>query len=187
VQAGEKTISVEVTSVVRASDRSFQVKWTETAYDRGSLVGSTRWTAMLSIDLKPRKAPMSCAGTRSGSTSMPSTGAGSLRARRIIPALRPPLPPALSRHRSPLCPANPMPDAGAALSLSRRTTHECSVILDQSAHRSCRSDCARQSSGAKGSAGPDRGTRSAFHREARRRTVDQADGCRARAGKAPMA
>jgi type IV secretion system protein VirB5 len=30
---GEKTISVEVTSVVRASDRSFQVKWTETAYD----------------------------------------------------------------------------------------------------------------------------------------------------------
>jgi type IV secretion system protein VirB5 len=120
VQAGEKTISVEVTSVVRASDRSFQVKWTETAYDRGSLVGSTRWTAMLSIDLKPRKAPMSCAGTRSGSTSMPSTGAGSLRARRIIPALRPPLPPALSRHRSPLCPppircptrARPFPSVG---------------------------------------------------------------------------
>jgi hypothetical protein len=41
---------------------------------------------------------------RSGSTSMPSTGAVSWRARRIIPALRPPLPPALSRHRSPLCP-----------------------------------------------------------------------------------
>jgi hypothetical protein len=41
--------------VVRASDRSFQVKWTETAYDRGSLVGSTRWTAMLSVDLKPPK------------------------------------------------------------------------------------------------------------------------------------
>jgi type IV secretion system protein VirB5 len=36
-KAGEKTVSVEVTSVVRASDRSFQVKWTETTYERGSL------------------------------------------------------------------------------------------------------------------------------------------------------
>lgn len=54
-QAGEKTVSVEVTSVVRASDRSFQLKWTETVYDRGSLVGTTRWTAMVSVSLKPPK------------------------------------------------------------------------------------------------------------------------------------
>lgn len=54
-KAGEKTVSVEVTSVVRASDRSFQVKWTETTYERGSLVGSTRWTAMVSMVLKPPK------------------------------------------------------------------------------------------------------------------------------------
>lgn len=52
-QVGERTVSVQVTSVVRASDRSFQVKWTETSYERGSLVGTTRWTAILSIVVRP--------------------------------------------------------------------------------------------------------------------------------------
>jgi type IV secretion system protein VirB5 len=46
---GEKTVSVQVTSVVRASDRSFQVKWTETAYERGSQAGMTHWTAILTV------------------------------------------------------------------------------------------------------------------------------------------
>jgi len=50
---GERTVSVQVTSVVRASERSFQVKWTETEYERGSLVGSSRWTAMVTIVLRP--------------------------------------------------------------------------------------------------------------------------------------
>ncbi|TMJ17226.1 MAG: conjugal transfer protein TrbF [Alphaproteobacteria bacterium] len=50
---GERTVSVQVTSVVRASDRSFQVKWTETEYERGSLAGSSRWTAILTIDVRP--------------------------------------------------------------------------------------------------------------------------------------
>ena len=35
--------------MVRASDRAFQVKWTETAYERGSLVGTSRWTAILAV------------------------------------------------------------------------------------------------------------------------------------------
>jgi len=48
---GERTVSVQVTSVVRASDRSYQVKWVETAYERGALVGTTHWTAMLSVVL----------------------------------------------------------------------------------------------------------------------------------------
>ena len=52
---GQRTVSVQVTSVVRASDRSFQVKWTETAYERGSLAGTTRWTAILAIALRPPK------------------------------------------------------------------------------------------------------------------------------------
>ncbi|HYE29076.1 MAG TPA: conjugal transfer protein TrbF [Allosphingosinicella sp.] len=52
-QVGERTVSVQVTSVVRASDRSFQVKWIETSYERGSLVGTTRWTAILSIAVRP--------------------------------------------------------------------------------------------------------------------------------------
>jgi type IV secretion system protein VirB5 len=49
---GTRTVSVQVTSVVRASDSSFQVKWTESEYERGSLVGTTRWTAILSIKIK---------------------------------------------------------------------------------------------------------------------------------------
>jgi type IV secretion system protein VirB5 len=52
-QVGERTVSVQVTSVVRASDHSFQVKWTETRYERGSLAGTTRWTAILSIVVRP--------------------------------------------------------------------------------------------------------------------------------------
>jgi type IV secretion system protein TrbF len=52
-QVGERTVSVQVTSVVRASDTSFQVKWTETAYERGSLAGTSRWTAILSVVVRP--------------------------------------------------------------------------------------------------------------------------------------
>ena len=40
---------------MRASDRSFQVKWTETAWERGSLAGTTRWTAILAVALRPPK------------------------------------------------------------------------------------------------------------------------------------
>lgn len=50
---GDKTVSVQVTSVVRASDTSFQVKWTESAYERGSLAGTSRWTAILTVTVKP--------------------------------------------------------------------------------------------------------------------------------------
>jgi type IV secretion system protein TrbF len=51
-QVGERTVSVQVTSVVRASDRSFQVKWTETAFERGVQAGTSRWTAILTIATK---------------------------------------------------------------------------------------------------------------------------------------
>jgi type IV secretion system protein VirB5 len=50
---GRKTVSVQVTSVVRASDTSFQVKWTEQQYERGSLASTSRWTAMLTVKIKP--------------------------------------------------------------------------------------------------------------------------------------
>jgi type IV secretion system protein VirB5 len=50
---GDRTVSVSVTSVVRASDTSFQVKWVETSYERGSLAGASRWTAILTIVTKP--------------------------------------------------------------------------------------------------------------------------------------
>jgi len=50
---GRKTVSVQVTSIVRASDTSFQVKWTEQQYERGSLASTSRWTAMLTVKIKP--------------------------------------------------------------------------------------------------------------------------------------
>lgn len=52
-QVGRRTVSVQVTSVVRASDRSFQVKWTETVYERGSLAGTSHWTAILTVKVRP--------------------------------------------------------------------------------------------------------------------------------------
>ena len=50
---GTRSVSIQVTSVVRASDSSFQVKWVETAYDRGSLSGTERWTALLTLVIDP--------------------------------------------------------------------------------------------------------------------------------------
>ena len=50
---GEHTVSVQVTSVVRASDRSFQVKWTETVYDRGARGATSQWTGILTIVSRP--------------------------------------------------------------------------------------------------------------------------------------
>lgn len=50
---GDVTTSVQVTSVVRASDSSFQVKWTESAFERGNLIGASRWTAILSVIVRP--------------------------------------------------------------------------------------------------------------------------------------
>jgi len=52
-QIGTRSISVQVTSVVRASDTSFQVKWTEQIYERGSLAKTERWTAILTVVIQP--------------------------------------------------------------------------------------------------------------------------------------
>jgi len=52
-EIGRRTVAVQVTSVVRASDNSFQVRWTETEYEQGSLSGTSRWTALLTIIIRP--------------------------------------------------------------------------------------------------------------------------------------
>ncbi|CDX15197.1 Conjugal transfer protein [Mesorhizobium sp. ORS 3324] len=52
-QIGTRSVSVQVTSVVRASDSSFQVKWTEQVFERGSLASTTRWTGILTIVIRP--------------------------------------------------------------------------------------------------------------------------------------
>lgn len=50
---GERTVSVQVTSVVRASDKSFQVKWLETAYVHGTRADISHWTAIVTIVMAP--------------------------------------------------------------------------------------------------------------------------------------
>ncbi|WP_306030090.1 conjugal transfer protein TrbF [Stappia sp. MMSF_3263] len=52
-QIGTRSVSVQVTSVVRASKTSFQVKWTEKVFERGSLAATSRWTAILTVALRP--------------------------------------------------------------------------------------------------------------------------------------
>lgn len=60
-EVGRRTVSVQVTSVVRASDDSFRINWTEQAFERGSLSGTSRWTAMVTVKLEP---PRSAEGLR---------------------------------------------------------------------------------------------------------------------------
>lgn len=49
---GQQSVAVQVNSVVRASDASFQVRWTERRYVNGEAAGLDRWTAVLSVVLQ---------------------------------------------------------------------------------------------------------------------------------------
>jgi type IV secretion system protein TrbF len=49
---GERTTSVEVTSVVRASPESFQVKWTEQSFRNGTPARMERWTCILTVAIR---------------------------------------------------------------------------------------------------------------------------------------
>ncbi|AUL45932.1 conjugal transfer protein TrbF [Bordetella trematum] len=51
-KVGKETATVEIESIVRASERSFQVQWMERCYVNGSLAGSERWTAILTVVLQ---------------------------------------------------------------------------------------------------------------------------------------
>jgi type IV secretory pathway TrbF-like protein len=54
---GKVQVSVEVSSVIRASSESFRVAWVQRAYDNGSLSSTERWTAILSVVIEtPRDA-----------------------------------------------------------------------------------------------------------------------------------
>lgn len=52
-KVGRQSVAVEVTSVVRASPNSFQIRWIERRYENGALAATDRWTAILSIVLQP--------------------------------------------------------------------------------------------------------------------------------------
>jgi type IV secretion system protein VirB5 len=52
---GQRTVSVQPTSVVRASDRSFRVDWVEQTFEHGALTDTSQWTAVLSLRrVKPK-------------------------------------------------------------------------------------------------------------------------------------
>jgi type IV secretion system protein VirB5 len=46
---GKLQISIEITSVIRASPTSFRVAWIQRSYENGSLSTTERWTAILTI------------------------------------------------------------------------------------------------------------------------------------------
>lgn len=50
---GRRSVSVDVTSVVRSSDDSFTVRWRENAFRNGAEIGRETWTATLSVVLDP--------------------------------------------------------------------------------------------------------------------------------------
>ena len=52
-EIGRRSVNVEVTSVVRASDDSFEVRWTEKTYTNGQFERQERFTAHITIVLSP--------------------------------------------------------------------------------------------------------------------------------------
>lgn len=52
-RVGKQQVSVEVSSVIRASPNSFRVAWTERRYENGQLAGTERWTAILTVVIQP--------------------------------------------------------------------------------------------------------------------------------------
>lgn len=52
-KVGKQQVSVEVSSVIRASPDSFRVAWTEQHYEDGKLATTERWTAILTVAIQP--------------------------------------------------------------------------------------------------------------------------------------
>lgn len=52
-RVGKQQVSVEVSSVIRASPDSFRVAWTERRFESGQIAGTERWTAILTIAIQP--------------------------------------------------------------------------------------------------------------------------------------
>lgn len=52
-KVGRETVAVEVTSVVRASDSSFQIRWLERIFEGGALKETRRMTGIFSLVITP--------------------------------------------------------------------------------------------------------------------------------------
>lgn len=56
-EVGKLQVSVDVSSVIRASKNSFRIAWSERRYQDGSLVETSRWSAILTVTLTPPRTP----------------------------------------------------------------------------------------------------------------------------------
>ena len=56
-KVGQRSVTVDVTSVVRASDTSFQVRWTERAFEGGVPKEARAYTGLFSLVLSPPHTP----------------------------------------------------------------------------------------------------------------------------------
>ncbi|MDA8520196.1 conjugal transfer protein TrbF [Acidovorax sp. NCPPB 4044] len=52
VRVGKESVTVQINSVVRASDESFSLRWTEQRFVNGAPTGTERWTAVISTVLQ---------------------------------------------------------------------------------------------------------------------------------------
>lgn len=56
-QVGKVQVAVDVSSVIRASDNSFRISWTERRYQDGSLAATERWSAIATIAIQTPRTP----------------------------------------------------------------------------------------------------------------------------------
>lgn len=54
---GKEQVAIDVTSVVRASPSSFRIAWSERHYRDGSLAATERWSAILTVAIRPPRDP----------------------------------------------------------------------------------------------------------------------------------
>lgn len=52
-RVGQVQVSVEVSSVIRASDDSFRLSWVERRYENGQLAATERWSAIMTLVIQP--------------------------------------------------------------------------------------------------------------------------------------
>jgi type IV secretory pathway TrbF-like protein len=54
---GKVQVAVDVSSVIRASDDSFRISWTERRYQDGSLAATERWSAIATVAIQTPRTP----------------------------------------------------------------------------------------------------------------------------------
>jgi type IV secretion system protein VirB5 len=54
---GKVQVAVDVSSVIRASDNSFRISWTERRYQDGSLAATERWSAIATVVIQTPRTP----------------------------------------------------------------------------------------------------------------------------------